>query len=230
LAACGWRDPVHGADLDARSGEHFMKTVREFIVETLVSGALLALPVYLAIVLVLRALKSLSVLVRPLAALVSHVVPTAAAEYALALLAVVLICFALGVAVRTRLGRAIRDRIESSVLDKVPGYAVVRGLTNQLAGQEQETTWKPALVEMGSSLQCAFIIEEIDDSRYTVFIPGAPSPVRGTVHVVRRERVHPVNVSFPQAFQALTQWGAGVSGLVAALDASAREATRARSA
>src|SRR5262245_41822525 len=207
-----------------------MKTVREFVVETLVSGAMLALPVYLVVLLALRALRSLSVFVRPLAALVSHVVPKAAAEYALALMGVVLICFALGVVLRTRVGRVLRDRIESTFLDKIPGYTVVRGLTNQLSGRGQEATWKPALVEMGSSLQCAFIIEEIDDTRYTVFIPGAPSPVRGTVHVVRRERVHPVNVSFPQAFQALSQWGAGVSALVAALDASAREATRARSA
>src|SRR5262245_448815 len=142
-----------------------MKTVREFVVETLVSGALLALPVYLVVLLVLRALKSLSILVRPLAALVSQVVPKPAAEYALGLLGLVLICFALGVAVRTRLGRVIRDRIETSILDKIPGYTVVRGLTNQLCGQEEETRWKPALVEMGSSLQCAFIIEEIDDSR-----------------------------------------------------------------
>jgi uncharacterized membrane protein len=207
-----------------------MKAFREFVIEALVSGALLALPVYLAVLLMLRALKSLAALVRPLARLVPALVPTAAAEYVLALLGVVLICFALGVAVRTKLGRAARDRIESSILHKIPGYTVVRGLTQQLAGQGHETAWKPALVEMGSSLQCAFIIEEIPDGRYTVFVPTAPSPVRGAVHVVRRERVHPVDVSFAQTFQALSRWGGGVSALVAAMDASAPEAARPRSA
>src|SRR5262245_49819611 len=207
-----------------------MKTVHEFVVETLVSGALLALPVYLAVLLMLRALRSLAPFVRPLAKLVSADAPSAAAEYALALVGVMLICFALGVAVRTSLGRVARERIERSILCKIPGYTVVRDLTQQLAGQGRSTAWKPALVEMGSSLQCAFIIEEIPDGRYTVFIPTAPSPVRGAVHVVRRERVHPVDVSFAQAFQALTRWGDGVSALVAAMDASTREATRARSA
>jgi hypothetical protein len=49
------------------------------------------------------------------------------------------------------------------------------------------------------ALTPAFIIEEHDDGRFTVFVPSIPRPLAGAVYILARERVHLLDVSFTQA-------------------------------
>src|ERR1044071_10020086 len=98
---------------------------RGFIIDALISGLLVIVPFYLAVLLLLKAMQSLVGLVRPLAALLPDWVP---AEDLLALLAVLVLCFLVGVAVRTPIGRAARERVEKSLFQRIPGYPVFRGL------------------------------------------------------------------------------------------------------
>jgi uncharacterized membrane protein len=44
-----------------------------------------------------------------------------------------------------------------------------------------------------------------------------PTPVVGTVYILSAERVHPLDVTFPQALKVVTCWGAGSKDLVAAM-------------
>jgi len=125
--------------------------------------------------------------------------------------------FFIGIALRTRSGQAMRVKIENSIFQKVPGYEVFRGLTRQLAGQSQECTWHPALVEIEEALVPAFIVEELDDHRFTVFVPSVPTPLAGSIYILTAERVHPVNVPFTQAVQTITRWGSGSKELVEAM-------------
>jgi uncharacterized membrane protein len=199
-----------------------VKPFREFMTKALVSGFLIALPVYLTILLILKGVKSLAGLIRPLTFLHPPGLRTEAANDGMAFLVVLIGCFALGVAVLTRPGRAARERIEKSVLAKIPGYLLVRSLTQQLAGQGREEVWKPALAEIEDGLVPAFIIEETGDGRYTVFVPSVPSPVVGSVYILRRERVHPLKTSFAQTVQALSRWGSGTKKLVAEMESEHR--------
>jgi uncharacterized membrane protein len=203
-------------------GDSAVKQFGEFVVKAVVSGLLLVVPCYLAVLLILKGVKSLARLARPLAVL--HPPGwSPAAEEGLAIVIVVGVCFVLGVAVHSRIGRAVRERFEASVLEKIPAYVLVRDLTHQLAGQGRENAWKPAFTEMGGGLVLSFIIEEHEDGRYTVFVPGVPSPVRGSVYILGRERVHPVHASFAQSVRALTRWGSGAKDLVAELDSQQRD-------
>ena len=88
----------------------------------------------------------------------------------------------------------------------------------RIAGKADDVTWKPALAEIEEALVPAFIIEELTDGRYTVFVPSVPTPLAGTVYVLSRERVHPVSVGFPQAIKTVSRWGAGSKELVAAME------------
>jgi uncharacterized membrane protein len=63
----------------------------------------------------------------------------------------------------------------------------------------------------------AFIIEELDDGRFTVFVPSVPTPIAGAVSVLSREPVHLRDVPFTQAVSSISRWGAGSSDLVAAM-------------
>jgi len=201
-----------------------MKRFRDFVITSLVGGLLVVAPLYLAVLLVLKAMKSLVGLVKPFAALLPDWLP---AEDLLALILVLVVCFLVGAALRTRAGRAARERVERSFFERIPGYALLRSLTQQLVGQGQENVWKPAFAEIEDALVPAFIIEEFEDGRFTVFVPSIPTPLAGAVYVLPADRVHPLNVPFTQAIKSISRWGAGCKELLAEMATSGDAGVRA---
>jgi len=191
-----------------------LKHFRESVTQALVAGVLLVAPTYLAILLLLKAMKSVGRVVRPLAHLLPESFP---AETVVSFLAVLMLCLLVGIVLGTPAGEAIRIRMENSLLRKIPGYDIFRSMSRQLARQSQETSWKPALAEIEEALVPAFIVEELDDGRFTVFVPSVPTPLAGSIYILNAERVHPLNVPFTQAVKALTRWGEGSKDLVAAM-------------
>jgi uncharacterized membrane protein len=192
-----------------------MKQALVFIMRAFLAGLLVVVPIYLAVLLLLKGMKSVAALVRPFALLLPEWVP---AETALSLLLVVAICILIGVVVVTRPGRAAREAMERSVFERIPGYGLLRSLTQQMAGKSRENVWRPALYESDEGLQPAFIIEEFADGRYTVFVPSIPTPLAGAVLVVDKRRVHPLNVPFTDAVKTVSRWGSGAKDLVAAME------------
>jgi uncharacterized membrane protein len=203
-----------------------MKYAWAFVKNTVVGGLLIVVPIYLAVLLLLKAMQSVMGLVRPFAQLLPPWLP---ADHLLSLLLVLSLCFLIGLAVRAPTGRALRERIEQSLFERIPGYALFRSLTQRLAGESRENVWQPALAEIEDALVPAFIIEELEDRRFTVFVPSIPTPLAGAVYVLSRERVHPLDVPFTQAIQTISRWGSGAKELVAAMQKHAAEDAGARS-
>jgi uncharacterized membrane protein len=191
-----------------------MKFARKFLVNTLVGGLLIVLPIYLTVLVLLKGMRSVVALVRPLAMLLPAWLP---AENLLSLALVLVVCFLIGIAVRTRVGRILRHWMDRAVFERLPGYGLFRSLTQRLAGEGRENVWKPALVEIEEALVPAFIIEEVGDDRFTVFVPSVPTPFAGAVYVLSRDRVHPLDVPFAQAIKSISRWGSGSKDLVAAM-------------
>ena len=196
-----------------------MKQALVFTTRALSSGLLIVVPIYLAILLLLQSMKSVAGLVRPLALMLPEWVP---AETALSLLFVLALCFLIGVVVRTRMGQTARDKIERTFFERIPGYSLLRSLTQQMAGKSRENIWKPALLDGDEGLLLVFIIEEFHDGRYTVFVPSIPTPLAGAVYVVERSRVHPLDVPFTDALKMVSRWGSGAKDLVAAMERGER--------
>jgi uncharacterized membrane protein len=197
-----------------------MKNALRFAAKAILNGFLIVVPIYLAVLLLLKAMGSIAKLVRPFALILPEWLP---AEKFFSLLLVIVLCFAIGAAVRTRMGRSIRDRIETGFFERIPGYALFRSLTHQVAGDTREKVWKPALAEIEDALVPAFIIEEFEDGRYTVFIPSIPTPLAGAVYILERKRVHPVDVPFTQAIQVVSRWGSGAKGLDLAMERASKQ-------
>ena len=98
-----------------------MRRFRDFVGNALVSGIVFSLPVYLCLLLLLKAIDSLGRLVRPLAALLPSWFP---GEKVLSVVMVLAICLLIGAAIRTPFGSAMRKHVEDGFLSKVPGYHV----------------------------------------------------------------------------------------------------------
>jgi uncharacterized membrane protein len=200
-----------------------VKKLSALVLSRLIAGALVVAPIYLAVLLLLKAMTSLLGLVRPIAALLPKWLP---AGQLVSLLLVLLICFLIGLAIDSPTGRATWARIEKSLFYRIPGYALFRSLTHRLGGKNEDNAWKPALVEIEEALVPAFIIEELEDGRFTVFVPSVPTPLAGSVYVLTSDRVHPLNIPFTQAIKAVSQWGSGSKHLVAAMEMDQKHETQ----
>ncbi len=191
-----------------------MKNIFTFFVGRIVAGCLVVAPVYLACLLLLKAMKAVLGLMAPVAKVLPKSVP---AENLIAVILVLIICFFVGIAIRTRLGRAIKNRLDKSLFQKIPGYSLLQNLTQRMAGDSQGQAWDAALIEIEDALVPGFIIEELVDGRFTVFVPSVPTPMAGAVYVLNPDRVHRLDVPFTQAVTTITKWGSGCKNLVAAM-------------
>ena len=191
-----------------------MRAVREFLKAILVGGLLVVLPVWLTVLLLLKAIKSAVAMLKPVAALLPQ---TVVHEDVAALLLLLFTCLVVGLLVKTppvqKLGRAIEGR----VLERLPGYTLIRGVARQLAGREDASSFQPALVEIEDALVPAFIVERHPDGRITVFVSSSPTPMAGAIYILAPERVHAVDVPLRKAMVCITKWGTGSGEMLAAM-------------
>jgi len=194
-----------------------MKGLAELTKTTLIGGLLVILPIYLSILLLAKTLSGVLALMSP----VTAAIPAAAQfRQVIAILIVLAVCLVAGIVVRTGPGRWAKIALERSVLERIPGYTLVRGLAERLGGDDRGGTFQPALVELEDALAPAFIIEELSDGRYTVLIPSVPTPAAGSLFIMPRARVHPVDVPFTQAVKVISKWGTGAGELARGVSVS----------
>ncbi len=187
-----------------------MKGLAELTKTTLIGGLLVVLPIYLTILLLAKTLGGILALVAP----VTAAIPAATQfRQVIAILIVLLVCLIAGIVVRTAPGRRAKHMLERSVLEKIPGYELVRGFAERLSGEDRSGAFQPALIEVEDALAPGFIIEELEDGRCTVLIPSVPTPAAGSLFIMPRERVHPVDVPFTQAVKVISKWGTGAGDM-----------------
>jgi uncharacterized membrane protein len=196
-----------------------MRSIAELTKTTLIGGVLVILPIYLSILLLLKALAGVGALISPITQGLPESLPF---RDALAALILIVACFVCGVLVRTGPGLRAKNKLESAVLEKIPGYALIRGIAGRIAGKEDESTFTIVLAEIEDALVPAFLVEECDDEHYAIFVPSVPTPAAGSIYIIAKARVHLVDAPFTQAVSVISKWGSGASGLFAAMKRSER--------
>ena len=186
-----------------------------FLVSTTLAGLLLLVPLVLLAFVLYTVYDLLITLARetgmnlPFSEVVDGLVIGATA-----LLAVVLACFFIGLALRTSIGRALESRYDSLLEKYLPVVGMVRNLVMQIVGSNDEVLkLKPAEVNLhgGSSRQYALVVEELPDGRIVVFVPSVPAATIGALHVLPPEAVVILDAPVQEMLNAVTQWGAGAS-------------------
>jgi uncharacterized membrane protein len=187
-----------------------MKQMIEFIKTTMLGGALIIVPAAAVVFLLAKVARGLKGALEPVAA---GLPPSIQFPYATEIIVVVAVCFLAGLLVRTRPGRWFGKLIERYVFDRVPGYALTKGLTGMSVGGSAAQEMIPALVEMEEGLVPALIMERHDDGYVTVFVPSPPVPTVGQAYVFESSKAHPVDVSLPKFIACITKWGIGAQEL-----------------
>ncbi len=194
-----------------------MNRLKEFVKSTVVGGLLVILPLAISFFtltwvfgLVEEAISPLTTIVMqksPLQGLVADI---------LAVALLIVVCFSVGVLVRTRLGKWLYSVLESNVFLKVPGYSLIKETVYQFLGKKKSPFSSVALVQIfdNETLLSAFITDEHADGTCTVFVPTGPNPTSGNIYHLPKDRVHPVDVSIEDAMRSIISCGAGSSILI----------------
>lgn len=180
----------------------------------LVTGLLIVLPAWLALLLLVKLLVKLGVLVRP----ISKQMPEGVNHpHIVAGLALLLLCLIVGILVNTAIGRMIGRSLGENFFAHVPGYQSLRNIARQYGDTTMRDGFRPALIDVEDGcLAPAFLIEVHANGRSTVFMPSVPTPMAGSIFIMPSERVHPIDVPVTAMMKCISKWGAGSSELLKA--------------
>jgi len=116
---------------------------------------------------------------------------------------------------RTQIGVRSRELVERIGLNRLPGYTLVKSLTQSFAGGKEDSIVSVAIATIRDGEVLAFIVEEHDNGDYTVFVPTAPTPTIGTIYFLKREKVRKLDVPIAAGVDCIMQWGVGSKSLLA---------------
>jgi uncharacterized membrane protein len=183
-----------------------MKKTKSVFRTNVIYGVLVLVPLGVIVLLLAKMVEILEKIAEPLNL---QSATSVIGAVILAVLLVLLLCFVVGVFVRTRLGSWSLERFERTILKQIPGYEII---SNALKGfAEKKTAYRAALVRLygpGTGV-LGFIMEENDNGSLTVFVPSVPTLTMGSLHVVDRERVTMLEAGSIDVTNCISQWGIG---------------------
>lgn len=192
-----------------------MKFALRFMKATLVGGFLFMVPFILLLIVLRQGIGFAKKVVGPLAARlpvssVAGVTVVTLASVALLLL----IALLAGFIAQTSAGRKTKDWLESVVVGRMPGYSLLKGLVGGSADLEDGKQATPVLAWIEESWVFAFVMEVHADGNRTVFVPGAPSPLSGTVYFLPEDRIRPIDATLASVMASIRRLGIGSADIL----------------
>jgi uncharacterized membrane protein len=193
-----------------------MKSIPKSIFSSILDGFLILLPFLLTYLMMGQLLDAMLALTAPIVDLLPKGVATS--EMAIKIEAsalLVILCFLVGLAVKTELARRFGRWIEKTFLNRIPPYVILRNLARRISGRDVPNQLQPALITTGPGAKTlGFIVEEHSGGQFTIFLPLSPTPGVGTLQIVSPEKVERLKVPMKDALGAVLNWGAGTEALL----------------
>ena len=194
-----------------------MKRIKEFCKSAVIGGLLVVLPLAIFLFVLTWVFGLVRTGIGPVTALVMENSPLQGVVVdVLVVTLLIAVCFAVGVLVRTKLGKWIYSILEAKVLLKAPGYSLIKETVAQFLGNKKSPFSSVALAQIygNDTMVSAFITDEHEDGSYTVFVPTGPNPTSGNIYHLPSQYVHPVDVPIEEMMRSVISCGAGSSALI----------------
>ena len=181
----------------------------DFLKATIAGGVLFLLPVVLALIVLSHAMRLAGKVAQPISKLLPDAVVGIGIVTVLAVAVLVFVSFLAGLVARTNAGQRLMHWFESSLFGSIPQYQLVKSMAEGLAQVENAEGVKPALVSIEGGWQIGYLLEPLENSWVTVFLPQAPTPMSGTVMYLPADRVHPLDIPMAKAMAIVKRMGVG---------------------
>ena len=192
--------------------------MKKFFITTLLGGLLVILPIVIILWAFNMLIRFIVSNITPVTMIVDKFISVRYLPEIISAIIIVIICFLVGLSVRTKLGNWIHINIEGKILTKIPGYNMVKGAINQLISTEKKT--KPfsqvVLFKLFNNevLLTGVITDDEDEEYVTIFCATAPNPTSGFIYHVLRKDVFLVDISVEDAMRTVFSGGSGSSMLL----------------
>ncbi|MFD2943221.1 DUF502 domain-containing protein [Flavobacterium notoginsengisoli] len=192
-----------------------MKSIFKIIKATFLGGILFLAPLVVLLVILEKGYGIIQKVTLPLVNNLPkvHVLGVALQEL-IGILIIILICFIAGLLARTPRAQELIRKLEDGILSFVPGYSFMKSMNENIMGIESKEDLKVILVPTDAGWQFAFLIEQIDDNNFTVFVPDAPNPWSGSVVFVEKKDIKEIDMTQKQALACIRKLGFGSKELL----------------
>ena len=167
----------------------------------------------LLIQLVLNIVKNF---LAPLARVLQNELALEVPEYVFSVIAfsaVILICFLIGLSIRTRMGKNFFAYIERTYLLRLPLYGTIKETVQQFTGAKKMPFSDVVLVDVfgNGTRMTGFITDEHKSGNYTVFVPTGPNPTNGFIFHVTEGQITKLDdqVGTDDAMRSIISVGVG---------------------
>jgi uncharacterized membrane protein len=188
-----------------------MKRFKKFLLTTLLGGVVAILPLGLVIIIFRWIIMLIEKYLRPLVDLfeTSNRMGTIIV-YCIAVVAVIMVFFLIGLFIRTRFGNLLMSYLESNYLVKIPGYKTAREVVKQFFGSNKSFFSEVVLIDVFGcgTLMTGFITDD-HGAVVTVFVPTGPNPTSGNIYHVSRDKVFKSKTPIDTTLKTIISCGAG---------------------
>lgn len=181
----------------AFSWERIMKNMRRLIRTTVLGGIIFLIPLVFVVVVFGKAISIIQSVAIPLGEMIP--VESVAGVAIVPILTTVILfasCLLAGMLARSSGGQKVYRKLDTVLLQMIPGYAWIKGITGEVLDEDADEVLKPVLVTFDDQSQLAFEVDRGADGWVAIYIPGAPDPRSGTVSYVTSDRVQSVDIGF----------------------------------
>ena len=189
-----------------------MERLKRFLKTTILGGVIVLLPVVLTFFFLRWVYNFIIGLIEPLTRLVieSSITQKYLADV-LVIVIIIVVCFLIGLSVKTSLGRFAYDMVEKRILKVAPGYTLFKETIKQFLGSERAPFSSVALVRVfeNSTMMTGFIADEHPEGYYTVYIPSGLNPTTGLIYHLEKQYVHLLDVSVEETMRTIIGCGTG---------------------
>lgn len=179
----------------------------------LIGGLLVLFPMFACLYLIVRIARALTEFIKPLLGFLpkNRFIGVAFADIGSILLLLVL-CFATGLIVRTSTGSSLGRQL-TRFLNRIPGYRTF-GRIARIMFDEEHVSGSPVVVQQDQTKHIGLLMEENSSGELTVFLPGAPNPLSGSIVIVSADAVERLEVPRSEVTQVIASFGVGTSALL----------------
>jgi uncharacterized membrane protein len=184
----------------------------KFVKTTILGGVVFLVPVVILVAVLGKAYQIMMLFAAPMSDWIPlDAVGGIAVANIVALAAIVLSCFLVGLLARSEWAKGVYRALDSRMLS-IPGYAFAKGMAEGIhRGADTVRSFTPVISRFDDSAQISFEIERTSDGQVVVYLPGAPNPWSGTVVLLDQSRVQKLDLSVPDAVRCIQSLGLGAA-------------------
>jgi len=192
-----------------------LNRIKQFLLTTLLGGLVVLLPLVIVVWLITFLIGFITEFLAPIADIIGNF--TQYHQTILDLLAyavAIILCFTIGLFVRTKIGQATFSGFENRYLIRLPLYGAIKETVQQFSGAKKMPFSDVVLYTMGDVQMTGFITEDHGNGTVTLFIPTAPNPTNGFVVHVSESSIRRISVSSEEAMRSIIGIGVGSTKLM----------------